>query len=157
MADACVSLPSFRPLKPTAVRRLANRTHRKLLIADGRVGMTGGVGIAEEWTGNAQDPDHWRDTHVRVSPVEVLAAELLAEPDVKALVPLIKALPPQRIAVIGHSVTMQLHWSTPGAFVPIVTAIFARENPGVEFRQFEGGGLTSTRAPAPPSGSTIGS
>src|SRR3712207_3940077 len=28
--------------------------------------MTGGVGIAEEWTGDAQDPDHWRDTHVRV-------------------------------------------------------------------------------------------
>ena len=30
------------------------------------MGFTGGVGIAEEWTGNAQDPDHWRDTHVRV-------------------------------------------------------------------------------------------
>jgi cardiolipin synthase len=28
--------------------------------------MTGGVGIAEQWTGDAQDPDHWRDTHVRV-------------------------------------------------------------------------------------------
>ena len=56
----------FRPPKPYAVRRLTNRTHRKLLIADGRVGMTGGVGIAEEWTGNAQDPEHWRDTHVRV-------------------------------------------------------------------------------------------
>ena len=48
------------------MRRLNNRTHRKLLIADGTVGMTGGVGIAEEWTGDAQDPDHWRDTHVRV-------------------------------------------------------------------------------------------
>ena len=53
---------------PEAVRgeRLANRTHRKILVADGRVGLTGGVGIAEEWTGDAQDPDHWRDTHVRV-------------------------------------------------------------------------------------------
>ncbi|MBI5105078.1 MAG: cardiolipin synthase B, partial [Solirubrobacterales bacterium] len=30
-------------------------------------GMTGGVGIADEWTGDAQDPDHWRDTHVRVT------------------------------------------------------------------------------------------
>jgi cardiolipin synthase len=49
------------------VRRLNNRTHRKLLIADGKVGMIGGVGIAEEWTGDAQDPDHWRDTHVRVT------------------------------------------------------------------------------------------
>ena len=45
---------------------MENRTHRKLLIVDGTVGFTGGVGIAEEWTGDAEDPDHWRDTHVRV-------------------------------------------------------------------------------------------
>jgi cardiolipin synthase len=67
MRDAGVCVAKFRPLKPYAVRRLNNRTHRKLLIADGAVGMIGGVGIAEEWTGNAQDPDHWRDTHVRVT------------------------------------------------------------------------------------------
>ena len=48
------------------MKRLQHRTHRKLLIVDGNTGFTGGVGIAEEWTGNAQDPDHWRDTHVRV-------------------------------------------------------------------------------------------
>jgi cardiolipin synthase A/B len=67
MRKAGVCVAKFRPLKPYAIRRLNNRTHRKLLIADGRVGMTGGVGIAEEWTGDAQDPGHWRDTHVRVS------------------------------------------------------------------------------------------
>jgi cardiolipin synthase len=67
MREAGVCVAKFRPLKPYAVRRLNNRTHRKLLIADGTVGMTGGVGIAEEWTGDAQDPDHWRDTHVRVT------------------------------------------------------------------------------------------
>ncbi len=66
MADAGVRVRRFRPPKPYAAKRLANRTHRKILVADGRVGLTGGVGIAEEWTGNAQDPDHWRDTHVRV-------------------------------------------------------------------------------------------
>jgi cardiolipin synthase len=66
MRDAGVCVARFRPPKPYALRRLNNRTHRKLLIADGTVGMTGGIGIAEEWTGNAQDPDHWRDTHVRV-------------------------------------------------------------------------------------------
>jgi cardiolipin synthase len=33
---------------------------------DGRVGFTGGVGIADEWRGHAQDPDHWRDVHYRV-------------------------------------------------------------------------------------------
>jgi cardiolipin synthase len=66
MEDAGVTFAYFRPPKPYAMRRLNNRTHRKLLIADGAVGMTGGVGIAERWTGDAQDPDHWRDTHVRV-------------------------------------------------------------------------------------------
>ena len=66
MEEAGVTFAKFRPFKPYAIRRFNNRTHRKLLIADGRVGMIGGVGIAEEWTGNAQDPEHWRDTHVRV-------------------------------------------------------------------------------------------
>jgi len=46
--------------------RLNNRTHRKLLVVDGRIGFTGGVGIADKWRGNAQDPEHWRDTHFRV-------------------------------------------------------------------------------------------
>jgi cardiolipin synthase len=42
------------------------RTHRKILVVDGEVGFTGGIGIADHWRGNAQDPDHWRDTQVRV-------------------------------------------------------------------------------------------
>jgi len=66
MREAGASVVRFRPPKPYAIRRLNNRTHRKLLIADGRVGMVGGVGIADEWSGDAQDPDHWRDTHTRV-------------------------------------------------------------------------------------------
>ena len=66
MQECGVRVARFRPLKPYAIRRANNRTHRKILVADGRVGMIGGVGIAEEWTGNAEDPDHWRDTHVRV-------------------------------------------------------------------------------------------
>ncbi|HSN70801.1 MAG TPA: phospholipase D-like domain-containing protein [Steroidobacteraceae bacterium] len=46
--------------------RMNNRTHRKLLIVDGTVGFTGGVGIADEWLGHAQDPEHWRDSHFRI-------------------------------------------------------------------------------------------
>jgi cardiolipin synthase A/B len=56
----------FRPPKWWTLHKLNNRTHRKILVVDGRVGFTGGVGIAEEWTGNCEDPGHWRDTHVRV-------------------------------------------------------------------------------------------
>ncbi len=105
------------------------------------VGLT-----AAEWQIAGRKNWNWGEKNLGIRDDKVLARELLEEPDVKALVPRIRALPAQRIAVVGHSFTMQLHWSTPGAFVPIVTAIFARENPAVEFRQFEGGGLTSTRA-----------
>jgi cardiolipin synthase len=66
MEDAGVEVRRFRPIRPYTLRRLANRSHRRVLVADGEVGMTGGVGIAEEWTGDAEDPDHWRDTHVRI-------------------------------------------------------------------------------------------
>jgi cardiolipin synthase len=46
--------------------RLNNRDHRKILVVDGRVGFTGGVGIADKWTGDAQDREHWRDAHFQV-------------------------------------------------------------------------------------------
>jgi cardiolipin synthase A/B len=66
MEEAGVEVRRFRPVRPYTLRRLANRSHRRVLVVDGKVGMTGGVGIAEEWTGDASDPDHWRDSHVRV-------------------------------------------------------------------------------------------
>ena len=43
--------------------RLNNRTHRKVLIVDGKTGFTGGVGMGNEWLGDAQDQSHWRDSH----------------------------------------------------------------------------------------------
>ena len=46
--------------------RLNNRTHRKLLVIDGKTGFTGGVGIAPQWTGAEQDADHWRDSHFQI-------------------------------------------------------------------------------------------
>jgi cardiolipin synthase A/B len=46
--------------------RMNNRTHRKLLVVDGLVGFTGGVGIADQWLGDARSPEEWRDSHYRV-------------------------------------------------------------------------------------------
>jgi cardiolipin synthase len=43
-----------------------HRLHRKVAVVDGRIGFTGGVGIAAEWTGDARDESEWRDTHLRV-------------------------------------------------------------------------------------------
>jgi cardiolipin synthase len=42
------------------------RSHRRILVIDGRVGFTGGFGISEAWTGNGRTPEHWRDTNVRM-------------------------------------------------------------------------------------------
>jgi cardiolipin synthase len=66
MERAGVEIERYHPIHWYTLSRLNNRTHRKLLVVDGVVGFTGGVGIADEWSGDAQDPDHWRDTHFRV-------------------------------------------------------------------------------------------
>ena len=66
MRDAGAKVEIYHPLRWYTLARLNNRTHRKLLVVDGRIAFTGGVGIADEWSGHAQDPDHWRDTHFRV-------------------------------------------------------------------------------------------
>jgi len=66
LVDAGVELERYHPLRWYSIARLNNRTHRKLLVVDGRIGFTGGVGIADQWRGHAQDPDHWRDIHFRV-------------------------------------------------------------------------------------------
>ena len=49
-----------------SIGRFNHRTHRKSLIVDGRLGFTGGAGIADVWSGHAQDPRHWRDMQIRV-------------------------------------------------------------------------------------------
>ena len=56
----------FRPIRWYSWAKYNHRTHRKLLIIDGTIAFTGGVGIADEWNGNADSPAHWRDTHVRI-------------------------------------------------------------------------------------------
>ena len=65
MEKAGVDIRRFHPPAWYRLNRMNNRTHRKVLVVDGKVGFTGGVGIADEWSGHAQDPDHWRDTHFR--------------------------------------------------------------------------------------------
>ena len=72
----CVNGPALREMTDAGVQleiyhranlaRINQRTHRKLLVIDGAIGFTGGVGIADEWDGNAQSPDEWRDSHYRV-------------------------------------------------------------------------------------------
>lgn len=66
LRDAGASFAFFRPPHWYTTHKLNNRMHRRLLVVDGRIGFAGGVGIADVWAGHAQDPDHWRETHLQV-------------------------------------------------------------------------------------------
>ena len=57
---------TFRSLTRLAIRRGNHRNHRRVLVADGTVGITGGSGVSSKWAGNGRVPEHWRDTDVRV-------------------------------------------------------------------------------------------
>jgi len=56
----------YNPVRPYTLGRFNHRTHRKSLIIDGRLGFTGGAGIADHWGGCAQDEKHWRDIQIRI-------------------------------------------------------------------------------------------
>lgn len=75
LEQAGVRLVWFNRLRTFTLDRVNYRTHRKVLVVDGTVAFTGGVGLADHWQGRAQDPDHWRDTQVRVRGPAVRALE----------------------------------------------------------------------------------
>jgi cardiolipin synthase len=120
----------FRPLRWYNLGRFNDRTHRKVMVIDGHTGFTGGVGIADVWTGHAEDPGHWRDDHFRVrGPVvrylqgsfgvnwrqatgEVLAGAALfpdLEPAGEARVVAIDAAPSIRVSTIGFTYWLFFH------------------------------------------------
>lgn len=66
LRDSGVEVERYHEPHWANLTRMNNRTHRKLLVVDGQVAFTGGVGIADHWDGDAQDKDHWRDSHFRV-------------------------------------------------------------------------------------------
>jgi len=66
MKQAGVEVERFHEPRWNNWNKLNNRTHRRLLIIDGRIGYTGGVGIADQWRGQARNPEEWRDSHFRI-------------------------------------------------------------------------------------------
>ncbi|PYJ02523.1 MAG: hypothetical protein DME25_15810 [Verrucomicrobia bacterium] len=62
MRQAGAEVERYNPLVWYAPTRINHRDHRKLLIVDGRVGFTGGAGLADIWRGHADSPEHWRDS-----------------------------------------------------------------------------------------------
>ena len=67
MQTGGVEVERYHAVHWYSLGRLNNRTHRKVLIIDGSISFTGGVGIADQWLGHAQDPAHWRDMHFKVT------------------------------------------------------------------------------------------
>jgi cardiolipin synthase len=99
MKAAGVEVEQYHPLRWYNLSRLNNRTHRKLLVVDGRIGFTGGVGIADSWAGNGTAKDHWRDSQYKPKPGCFLAASII--PNCPGLAP--RALrcsrvPPMKVA-----------------------------------------------------------
>ncbi len=66
MTEAGVCLSFYRPFHISEIGMLNTRTHRKIAVMDAKVAYLFGHGIAKEWTGDAQDSEHWRDTAVRL-------------------------------------------------------------------------------------------
>ncbi len=75
LTDAGVTLVWFNSLRPWTLEETNYRTHRKVLVVDGTIAFTGGVGLADHWLGDAEDPEHWRDTHFSVTGPAVRALE----------------------------------------------------------------------------------
>jgi cardiolipin synthase len=65
MRQAGVEIVRYRPLRWYSLDRVNKRTHRKILVVDGKIGFVGGIGIADSYAGKAQDKDHWRDAQYR--------------------------------------------------------------------------------------------
>ncbi|HEU4522707.1 MAG TPA: cardiolipin synthase [Thermoanaerobaculia bacterium] len=67
LTSAGVKVALFHPIRISNLARLNNRDHRKVVVIDGHIGYATGVGIGDEWTGNAEDKHHYRDTSVRIT------------------------------------------------------------------------------------------
>ena len=66
MTDAGCKFSYYHPTHSWRVDRTNRRSHRRVLVVDGRVGFTGAIGFAKEWSGHAQDKEHWHDVQVRI-------------------------------------------------------------------------------------------
>ncbi len=95
LRGAGVKVGEFGEPKWYALEELNYRTHRKILVVDGRLGFTGGVGLDDQWLGHAQDPEHWRDTMVQIEgPVARLMEGAFNENFVETLGPVTPEVDP---------------------------------------------------------------
>lgn len=66
MENAGCKFAYYHPTRSWRVDRTNRRTHRRIMVVDGKIGFTGGAAFSDRWAGRAQDPDHWRDMQTRL-------------------------------------------------------------------------------------------
>lgn len=66
LKKAGCSFAYYHPTRSWRLDQINRRTHRRVLVVDGRIGFTGGVGFSDEWQGDADSPAHWREVHARL-------------------------------------------------------------------------------------------
>ena len=98
------------------LEELNYRTHRKILVVDGAIGFTGGVGVADHWLGHAEDEDHWRDIMVRIEgPIARLMEGAFNENFVESLGPVAPTVdPPPLVPPSAQDAAMVLRSSPTG-------------------------------------------
>jgi cardiolipin synthase len=80
MKECGVNFQIYKPHKLFSIAKTGDRTHRKIITVDGRIGFTGGLAIDDRWAGDARNPDEWRDTVVRLEgPVVLLLQRVFLE------------------------------------------------------------------------------
>jgi len=132
---AGVHVSIFRPLRWYTLKKLNNRMHRRILVVDGTLGFVGGVGIADVWTGDAQDPEHWRETHVHLhGPAVGDLVGAFAENWTEATGGLLTGAHLADIAELDDGVPIQVMRSTPTGGSTAATQLFYSAIAGAQRR-----------------------
>ena len=130
-----VNVSIFRPPRWYTVKKLNNRMHRRILIVDGALAFAGGVGIADVWTGDAQDPEHWRETHLRVEgPAVIDLFGAFLENWTEATGALLAGSHIAEIEPFADGVALQVMRSTPTGGASAATALFYAAIAGAQRR-----------------------
>jgi len=120
-----VNVSLFRPVRWYTVKKLNNRMHRRVLVVDGSLGFVGGVGIADVWTGDAEDAGHWRETHLRVEgPAVVDLVGAFLETWTEATGRLLSGTHITDVAELDDGIELQVTRSTPSGNVTAATQMF---------------------------------
>lgn len=132
MKAAGVKFQVYKPNKLRSIMKVSDRTHRKIITVDGRIGFTGGLAIDDRWAGDARNPAEWRDTVVRLEgPVVLQMQRLFLENwlfttgeflDGEAQFPVAEKAGPVKAQVVGSSRTSQLSLAKLHYYLPIQAA-----------------------------------